>query len=157
MTKSATEASNAIENQINEFDTKMENLESRIQKPESCLNLVNQGLNQSQTTLLDPDGNNLGAAPIPIFCQLPEAIAISGEEIEIAMDSHSADSGVFKHVIEYDENTMKQLTALTTISSKCTQGFEFHCFLAPLKDFVSNIFNNYFRLYFCLSFHLSVK
>ena len=134
MTKSATETLNHFD----EIDAKMENLELKT-APESCLNLVNQGLNHSQTTLLDPDGNNLGAAPIPIFCQLPEAIAILGEEIEIAMDSHSADSGVFKHVIEYDENTMKQLTALTTISSKCTQGFEFHCFLAPLKDLVSYV------------------
>ena len=134
MTKSATETLNHFD----EIDAKMENLELKT-APESCLNLVNQGLNNSQTTFLDPDGNNHGAVPIPIFCQLPEAIAISGEEIEIAMDFDSADSGVFKHVIEYDENTMKQLTALTTISSKCTQGFEFHCFLAPLKDFVSNV------------------
>merc|ERR1712223_974947 len=125
-------------NHFDEIDAKMENLELKT-APESCLNLVNQGLNHSQTTLLDPDGNNHGAVPIPIFCQLPEAIAISGEEIEIAMDFDSAESGVFKHVIEYDENTMKQLTALTTISSKCTQGFEFHCFLAPLKDLVKEI------------------
>ena len=74
---------------------------------------------------------------IPIFCKLPEAVAISGEEVEIPINSQSADAGFFNHEIEYDDNTLDQLIALTKVSSKCTQTFEFNCFWAPMKDLVS--------------------
>ena len=121
---------------MDNFDSKIGNIEL-VNAPESCLNLVVQGLNESQKAFLDPDGNHKGALPIPIFCKLPEAVAISGEEVEIPINTQSADSGLFNHQIEYNENTLDQLMALTKVSSKCTQTFEFHCFWAPMKDLVS--------------------
>ena len=130
------EKSNTIEDQMNNLDSKIENIEL-VNAPESCLNLVAQGLNKSQKAFLDPDGNNKGAAPIPIFCKLPEAVAISGEEVEIPINSQSADAGFFNYEIQYDDNTLDQLIALTKVSSKCTQTFEFNCFWAPMKDLVS--------------------
>ena len=118
------------------FDAKMDNIELII-APESCLDFANQGVNESQTVLMDPDGRNNGSPPLPIFCKFPEAESIFGEKIEIPLDEPYPEPGSFNHSINYDQNEMQQLTALTKISPKCTQTLEFHCLSTPLKDLVS--------------------
>ena len=122
------------------FDSKVEDLEY-LTAPETCLELVSQGINESQTLLMDPDGANRGAAPIPLFCQLPEAITISGgtTEIEIISQCHDEPS-CFTHLINYDQQTLDQLIALTEISPRCNQLLEFNCLLTPLKDLVSSFY-----------------
>ena len=72
------EKSTAIEETMETFDSKIEDLE-HLNAPGTCLEWSKQGINVSQTLLLDPDGSNYGAAPIPFYCQFPEAIAIFGE------------------------------------------------------------------------------
>ena len=131
-----TESSKSIEDQMDNFDAKLDNIEL-VNAPESCLDLVHQGINQSQMIFMDPDGRNVGSQPIQVFCKLPEALAISGEEIEIPIVSQCSEPGCFNHEFEYDQNTMEQLITLTRVSSKCSQTFEFHCLSAPLKDPVS--------------------
>ena len=125
-----------IEETVQSFDSKVEDLEY-LNAPETCLQLVSQGINESQTLLMDPDGANRGAAPIPLFCQLPEAITISGGNTEIEINSQCAESSCFTHLINYDRQTLDQLTALTDFSPRCTQSLDFNCLSTPLKDLVS--------------------
>ena len=128
MTNLTTESSNDLEDELANFEAKIDDIEL-VTSPQSCSEVRSQGINKSLTILLDPDGRHNGFAPIPIFCKLPEAIAISGKQIEIPIEQFS-----FNQEIDYDNNTMEQLIALTRVSSKCTQSLEFHCFSAPLKD-----------------------
>ena len=121
------------------FDSKVEDLEY-LTAPETCLELVSQGINESQTLLMDPDGANRGAAPIPLFCQLPEAITISGVTTKIEINSKCPEPSCFTHLISYDQQTLDQLVALTDMSSNCSQLLEFNCLLTPLKDLVSSFF-----------------
>ena len=118
------------------MDSKVEDLEY-LNAPETCLQLVSQGMNESQTLLMDPDGNMKGAAPIPLFCQLPEAVTIFGGNTEIEINSQCTESRCFTHLINHDQQTLDQLTALTNISPQCTQSLEFNCLSTPLKDLVS--------------------
>lgn len=134
MVNCTTESSNDIKHELDNFESKMDNIEL-VTSPQSCSELVSQGINQSETVFLDPDGRHHGFAPIPVLCKLPEALAISGKDIEVPMEPICADTGCFfNHEIDYDNNTMEQLIALTRVSSKCTQTLDFHCFSAPLKD-----------------------
>ena len=121
------------------FDSKVEDLEY-LTAPETCLELVSQGINESQTLLMDPDGANRGAAPIPLFCQFPEAITISGGTTKIEINSKCPEPSCFTHLISYDQQTLDQLFALTDMSSRCSQLLEFNCLLTPLKDLVSSFF-----------------
>ena len=95
---------------------------------------------------MDPDGKNHGYKPIPIYCKLPEALAIYGEEVEIPIEPHCPNHACFNHPLNYDQNTLEQIIALTKISSKCTQSMEFHCLSAPLKDLVSWIVEAFFTV-----------
>ena len=126
-----------IEETVESFDSKVEDLEY-LTAPETCLELVSQGINESQELLMDPDGANRGAAPIPLFCQLPEAITISGGTTKIEINSKCSKPSCFTHLISYDQQTLDQLAALTDMSSKCSQLLEFNCLLTPLKDLVSS-------------------
>ena len=125
-----------IEETVQSFDSKVEDLEY-LNAPETCLQLVSQGINKSQTLLMDPDGANRGAAPIPLFCQLPEAVTIYGGNTEIEINSQCAEPSCFTHLINYDRQTLDQLTALTDFSPRCTQSLDFNCLSTPLKDLVS--------------------
>ena len=135
------------------FDYKVEDLEY-LNAPETCLELASQGINESQTLLMDPDGANRGAAPIPLFCQLPEAITISGETTKIEIDSQCPEPSCFTHLINYDQQTLDQLIALTEMSPRCHQLLEFNCLLTPLKDLVSSFF---IQVYNCSKNHRSGK
>ena len=126
------------------LDSKVEDLEN-LNAPETCLQLVSQGINESHTLLMDPDGANRGAAPIPLFCQLPEAVTISGGNTEIEINSQCAEPSCFTQSINYDRQTLDQLTALTDFSPRCTQSLEFNCLSTPLKDLVSLNFTQPFR------------
>ena len=119
------------------FDSKVEDLEY-LTAPETCSELASQGINESQTLLMDPDGANRGAAPIPLFCQLPEAITIYGGTTEIEINSQCSEPSCFTHLINYDQQTLDQLIALTEMSPRCIQLLEFNCLLTPLKDLVSS-------------------
>ena len=121
------------------FDSKVEDLEY-LTAPETCLELASQGINESQTLLMDPDGANRGAPPIPLFCQLPEAITISGGTTEIEINSQCPEPSCFTHLINYDQQTLDQLIALTEMSPRCNQLLEFNCHLTPLKDLVSSFY-----------------
>ena len=123
------------------FDSKVEDLEY-LTAPETCLELVSQGINESQTLLMDPDGAKRGAPPIPLFCQLPEAITIYGETTKIEINSQCPEPSCTTHLISYDQQTLDQLVALTDMSSRCSQLLEFNCLSTPLKDFVSSLFLN---------------
>ena len=125
-----------IEETVQSLDSKVENLDY-LNAPETCLQLVSQGINESQTLLMDPDGAKRGAIPIPLFCQLPEAVTISGGNTEIEINSQCAEPSCFTHLINYDRQTLDQLTALTDFSPQCTQSLDFNCLSTPLKDLVS--------------------
>ena len=128
-----------LEETVESFDSKVEDLEY-LTAPETCLELVSQGINESQELLMDPDGANRGAAPIPLFCQLPEAITISGGITKIEINSKCSEPSCFTHLISYDQQILDQLAALTNMSSRCSQLLEFNCLLTPLKDLVSSFF-----------------
>ena len=133
---SLSDKTTRIEETVENLDSKVEDI-GYLNAPETCLQIVSQGINESQTLLMDPDGANRGAAPIPLFCQLPEAVTISGGNTEIEINSQCSEPRCFTHLINYDRQTLDQLTALTDFSPRCTQSLDFNCLSTPLKDLVS--------------------
>ena len=130
-----------------DLNLKVQRLEliSRLLAPETCMELVNNGMTESIDVMLDPDGKNQGLPPIQVKCQLPEGKSIVGEEVTAIVD-HCESEGCFKKDLNYGAS-VGQIETLISKSMSCSQSIKVECVLAPIVDLVSfshSLFGHYF-------------
>jgi len=118
------------------LEVKKLKLMSKLNGPETCMELAESGIDESMNVMLDPDGKNQGLAPIDVKCQLPEGKSILGREIAAVVD-HCNTLGCYKKEISYDA-PIQQIEALMAKSSTCSQTVKVECTSAPIVDLFQN-------------------
>ena len=123
------------------LEVKKLKLMSKLNGPETCMELAESGIDESMNVMLDPDGKNKGLPPIDVNCQLPEGKSILGREV-IAVVDHCDTLGCYKKEIIYDA-PIQQIEALMAKSSTCSQTVKVECTSAPIVDLVRYLFSSY--------------
>ena len=140
--------------ELNETQEEHENLKLEVKKlkllsklngPETCMELAESGIDESMNVMLDPDGKNQGLAPIDVNCQLPEGKSILGQEVTAVVDQCNT-LGCYKKEISYDA-PIQQIEALMAKSSTCSQTVKVECTSAPIVDLVRFLYFILFNLF----------
>ena len=116
------------------LEVKRLKLMSKLNGPETCMELAESGIDESINVMLDPDGKNQGLAPIDVNCQLPEGKSILGQEVTAVVDQCNT-LGCYKKEISYDA-PIQQIEALMAKSSTYSQTVKVECTSAPIVDLV---------------------
>ena len=74
---------------------------------------------------------------VDVFCQMPQAISMIGNEIEMKVDNCDQPACYKSDNISYNDASMEQIVALINGSSSCKQTIEVDCTSAPIVDLVS--------------------
>ena len=84
---------------------------------------------------IDPDGHGTGDGAIHVFCNMTSGSTDVTHDSETPTDvGHCWDAGCYSRAVGYlGKATMRQMVALTELSSICTQSIRYDCRSAPLE------------------------
>ena len=108
---------------------------SKLNVVQTCEEMADYGVNQSNYYLVDPDGPLMGNEPIRVYCEFSEgsvSTIISHDSEETIEVGHCTDPGCYSRQITYDA-PIEQIQSLIELSNTCNQQIKYDCFLSPLQ------------------------
>jgi len=107
---------------------------SKIKVLRTCAEMEQHGVKTSGFYNLDPDGDNIGNAPIRAYCDFEAHVTeiLHDAEGELIDVSHCDTNLCYTRNITYISQ-MEQIKSLMDLSTFCDQTIEFDCYMAPLN------------------------